>query len=216
MDSSGFDLDDANKYIRQTLAPVEGIFKEMEDYAKQHNIPIIKPEVGKLLAVLGNILKPSRILEIGTAIGYSAILMSKFVKPGGVIDTIDRNGVMIKTARLNIKRAGMDKIINVIAGDALEVLMCLEKRYHMIFIDASKGQYAEFLPECLRMLETGGLLVSDNVLYRGIVIDSSIVRRRDKTIAYRLKEYLEKLCRNKELETTILPVADGVSLSVKR
>lgn len=205
-----------NEYIRKTIKMSEGILKELREFAEEHHVPIIQPEVARLLEVLGGILKPKRILEVGTAMGYSAILMSSFLEPGGKIDTIDRYELMIDRAKENIRRAGLEDVVNIIAGDAMEVLRCLDKRYDMIFLDAAKGQYIEFLPECLRMLNKGGLLVSDNVLYKGMVANDDLVIRRKKTIVRRMRDYLDSICGNEELETSIIPIGDGVAVSYKK
>ncbi len=207
--------DGINQYIRKTLRPGEGLLMELEQYAAEHHVPIIKPEVASLLIVLGRLVKPARILEIGTAIGYSSILLSGILAPGGRIDTIERNDDMLHKAHENIKKAGLADTIAVIAGDATEVLGCLDKRYDMVFMDAAKGQYPEFLPECLRMLRNGGLLVSDNVLYKGMVASDELVVRRKKTIVNRMRSYLDSICKDPNLDTSILPVGDGVALSYK-
>jgi predicted O-methyltransferase YrrM len=123
---------------------------------------------------------------------------------------------MVLKARENIKKVGLENTIGIIAGDAEEVLRCLDKQYDMVFLDAAKGQYSEFLPECLRMLRKGGLLVSDNVLYKGMIANDELIVRRKKTIVNRMRTYLETLCENPSLDTSILPVGDGVALSYKR
>jgi len=205
-----------NNYIRNTIKENDSILKELEDFAKENHVPIIQPEVAKLLLVTGKLLKPKRILEVGTAIGYSAIILSKVLDEGGKIDTVDRYELMIERAQINIKRAGLENTVNIIVGDAVEVLRCLDKKYDMIFLDAAKGQYPEFLPECMRMLNKGGLLFSDNVLYKGMVANDDLVVRRKKTIVKRLRDFLSSICENEELDTSILPVGDGVALSYKK
>jgi len=202
-------------YIRKTINRNEGILKELERYAEKNHVPIVQPEVARLITVLGNIQKPGRILEIGTAIGYSAILMTSFLKQGGKIDTIERYEKMAEKARENIKMAGKEDTINIIIGDAMDVLACLDKQYDMIFVDAAKGQYPEFLPHCMRMLVKGGLLISDNVLYQGMVATDELVVRRKKTIVTRLRNYLTTICNSDELETCIIPIGDGVAVSYK-
>ena len=204
-----------NDYIRKTIRKSSGILDELEKFAEKNHIPIVQPEVARLITVLGRIQKPERILEVGTAIGYSAILLSEIVKPGGRIDTIDRYELMLNYAKENIKRAGKEHIINVISGEALDVLRCLDKKYDMIFLDAAKGQYMEFLPECLRMLNTGGLIISDNILYKGMVANDDLVVRRKKTIGKRMRTYLDYICNNEQLDTCIIPIGDGVAVSYK-
>jgi predicted O-methyltransferase YrrM len=138
------------------------------------------------------------------------------LEPDGKIDTIERFELMADKAKENVKRAGKEDIINIIVGDASEVLPCLDKRYDMIFLDAAKGQYPEFLPDCLRMLNIGGLLISDNVLYKGMVANDELVVRRKKTIVKRMRTYLDSICNHEQLDTTILPVGDGVAISYKK
>lgn len=208
--------DYVNNYIRETIHKNEGILKELEEYATLHHVPIIQPEVARLLTVTGKLVKPTKILEIGTAIGYSAILMAEVLEIGGKIDTIDRSEKMILLAKDNIKRAGMEDRINIITGDALDVLQCLDKTYDLIFMDAAKGQYSEFLPECLRMLKSGGVLFSDNVLYKGMVASDELIVFRKKTIVKRMREYLEIICNSKELDSSIIPIGDGVAISYKK
>lgn len=209
-------MDQNNDYIRNILGQSVGLLKELEQFAKEQHVPIITPEVAQLLIVLGRLIKPARILEVGTAIGYSSILLAGILAPGGRIDTIERQEGMLLKARENIKKAELENTISVIAGDAEEVLRCLDKQYDMVFLDAAKGQYPEFLPECLRMLKKGGLLVSDNVLYKGMVANDELVVRRKKTIVNRMRTYLDSLCEDPTLDTSILPVGDGVALSYKR
>ena len=201
------------EYIRKTIKRKSGLLAELEEYAEQYHVPIVQPEVANLISVLGRMQKPSNILEIGTAIGYSAILMSEFLEPGGRIDTIERYDRMIELARENIKKAALEDAINVIAGDATEVLQCLDRQYDMIFLDAAKGQYPEFLPECLRMLKKGGILVSDNVLYKGMTANDELVVRRKKTIVKRMRDYLNRICNDENLDTCIIPIGDGVAVS---
>ncbi len=205
-----------NEYIRKTIKQNTGILKELENHALENHVPIIQPEVAALLTLLGRLVKPVRILEVGTAIGYSSILLSQILEPDGRIDTIERYGLMIEKAKGNIKAAGLENTINIIEGDALEVLKCLDRPYDMIFLDAAKGQYPEFLPECVRVLKKGGLLVSDNVLYKGMIANEELVVRRKKTIVKRLRDFLDSLCRDESLDTSIIPIGDGVALSYKK
>ena len=153
-----------NQYIKKLINKNQGILGDMEEYAHSNHIPIIHLEVANFLSVIGNMVKPKKILEIGTAIGYSAIFMSGFLETGGSIDTIERNYEMVDLAKENIKKAQLEDVIHVLIGDALNVLRCLDKKYDMIFLDGAKGKYSEFLPECLRMLNPSGVLISDKSL----------------------------------------------------
>lgn len=204
------------EYIRATIKPNTGILSELEEYAAINHVPIIQPEVAALMKVIGRMHRPSRILEVGTAIGYSSILFSGFLQEKGIIDTIERNDEMIEVARRKIKSVGLGETINVIAGDAIEVLACLDKTYDMIFLDAAKGQYNEFLDLSKRMLPAGGLLVSDNVLYKGMIATDTLVVRRKKTIVNRMRSFLKTLCKDEDFETSIIPIGDGVALSYKK
>ena len=205
-----------NEYVRNTIRKNDGILKELEEFAEKNHVPIIQPEVARLMQVLGRIIRPKNILEVGTAIGYSAILLSEILEPDGKIDTIDRYELMIERAKENIKRAGLSDVINVITGDALDVLKCLDKKYDLIFLDAAKGQYMEFLPECMRMLKPKGVLLSDNVLYKGMVANDELVVRRKKTIVRRMRDYLDVICNCDELETSLIPVGDGFAISYRK
>lgn len=204
------------EYIRATIKPNIGLLAELEQYAFKNRVPIIQPEVAALMKVIGNMKQPTRILEVGTAIGYSSILFSGFLHPDGIIDTIERNEEMIELARKNIKSLGLQKTINVIAGDAIDVLACLDKNYDMIFLDAAKGQYTEFLEQSKRMLLPKGILVSDNVLYKGMVASEDLVVKRKKTIVANMRGFLKTLCEDESFETSIIPIGDGVALSYKR
>ncbi|NSW92350.1 MAG: O-methyltransferase [Firmicutes bacterium] len=204
-----------NEYIRNTIKEDQGVLLELRKFAALNNIPVIQPETARLLLVLGLIIKPRKILEIGTAIGYSSILLAGTLSPGGVVDTIESYGEMVEMARYNIKRAGCQDKINSIAGDAAEVLRCLDKRYDLILLDAAKGQYLELLPDCIRLLSIRGVLISDNVLYKGMVANDRLIIRRKKTIVKRLREYLKCICNKSDVETCILPVGDGVAVTVK-
>ena len=208
-------FDYINEYIRSTIKEDQGILLELRKFAELNNIPIIQPETAKLILILGLMAKPQKILEAGTAIGYSSILLAGTLRDGGIIDTIEDDDKMLEIARHNIRRAGCQDRINSIAGDAIEVLRCLDKKYDFILLDAAKGQYIELLPDCIRLLNTGGVLVSDNVLFKGMVANDRLVLRRKKTIVKRLREYLNRICNNPDLETSILPVGDGVAISIK-
>ena len=163
------------------------------------------------------IKRPMRILEVGAAVGFSSILMSEYMPEGGHITTIENYDKRIPIARANFKRAGKEEQIDLIEGDALEVMHGLKGPYDLIFVDAAKGQYIHYLPEVMRLLGTDGVLVSDNVLQEGDIIESRFaVERRNRTIHSRMREYLYELKHHDQLQTSIIPLGDGVALSVKR
>lgn len=191
--------------------------EELEQYAKKTDVPIIRPQVQNLLKLLLAMKEPKTILEVGTAIGFSALLMSEYGPRDCHITTIEKYEVRIPIARENFKKAGKEKEITLIEGDATQILKELTEPYDMIFMDAAKGQYIHFLPDILRLLPTGGILVSDNVLQDGDVLQSRYaVTRRDRTIHSRMREYLYELKHHEGLQTDILPIGDGVTVSVKK
>lgn len=190
---------------------------ELEAYSKKTQVPIIRKETQSLIRTLLVMNKPKRILEVGTAIGFSALFMREFMPKDGHITTIEKYEKRIPLARENFKRFDTDERITLIEGDAADVLKQLEGPFDFIFMDAAKGQYIHFLPEVLRLLETGGVLLSDNVLQDGDVIQSRFaVARRDRTIHKRMRDYLYTLKKHEQLETAILTLGDGVALSVKK
>ena len=189
---------------------------EIEKFALETQVPIIRRSMQSLLKFLLKFTKPKSILEVGTAIGFSALLMSEYAPEDCHITTIEKYEKRIPIAQENFKRAGKEKEITLIPGDATEVLKTLEDPYDFLFMDAAKGQYIHFLPDILRLLPPGGLLISDNVLQDGDIIESRFaVTRRNRTIHARMREYLYTLTHHDELETVVLPVGDGATLSVK-
>lgn len=192
---------------------LNGIEKE----AKETNVPIIRTQVQSLLKLLLAMRKPATILEVGCAIGFSALLMSEYGPEDCHITTIEKYEKRISVARENFRRAGKEERITLLEGDAAEILQKMTGAYDMIFMDAAKGQYIYFLPDVLRLLAPGGILLSDNVLQDGNILESRFaVTRRNRTIHSRMREYLYELKHHPQLETVILPVGDGVTLSVKR
>lgn len=189
---------------------------ELEQFALKNNVPVIRQEVQSLLRLFLAIQRPKQILEVGTAIGFSALLMSEYGPKGCKITTIEKYEKRIPDALENFKRAGKEKDITLLAGDAAEILKGLTGTYDFIFMDAAKGQYVHFLPQALKLLPPGGLLVSDNVLQDGDVIESRYaVTRRNRTIHTRMREYLYRLKHMEELETAIVPIGDGVTISTR-
>ena len=191
--------------------------EELEKYSRETNVPIIRPQMQSLLKFLLAWGKPMKILEVGTAIGFSALLMSEYAPEGCHITTIEKYEKRIPLARENFKKAGKEENITLLEGDATEILAGLTEEYDLIFMDAAKGQYINFLPDILRLMAPGAILVSDNILQDGDIVESKYaVTRRNRTIHNRMREYLYALTHHEELETVILPVADGVTLSAKK
>jgi len=190
---------------------------QLEMEALRDHVPIIRRETQSLLKVLLELTAPSRILEVGTAVGFSALLMSTYGPGECRITTIENYEKRISAARENFKKAGKEKQITLLEGDAQKVLKTLEEPFDFMFMDAAKGPYIHFLPDILRLLVKGGILISDNVLQDGDIIQSHFaVERRNRTIYKRMREYLGTLKNSSELETAILPLGDGVALSVRK
>ncbi|MBU3839956.1 MAG: O-methyltransferase [Candidatus Ruminococcus intestinipullorum] len=193
------------------------ILETIEQEALESFVPIIRKEMQSFLKVLLMIQKPMCILEVGTAVGFSALLMSEAAPKGCKITTIENYEKRIPIARENFKRAGREEQITLIEGDAMQVLKEQQGCYDFIFMDAAKAQYIHYLPEVVRLLKSGGTLVTDNVLQDGDIIESRYaVERRNRTIHSRMREYLYELKHHTELVTSIIPLGDGVAVSVKK
>ena len=193
------------------------ILETIEREARASDVPIIRREMQSFLKVLISLQKPASILEVGTAVGFSALLMSEYAPVGCRITTIENYEKRIPIARENFIRAGKEERITLIEGDAAKVLAQLGGEFDFIFMDAAKGQYIHYLPDVMRLLSEGGCLVSDNVMQDGDVIESRFaVERRNRTIHARMREYLYELKHREDLVTSILPLGDGVAVSVKQ
>jgi len=189
----------------------------LEKEARASYVPIIRKEMKNFLRVMLKMQNPKKILEIGTAIGFSALFMAEQVKKDCKITTIENYDKRIPIALENFKKANRQEQIKLIAGDALEVLEKLEDPFDFIFLDAAKGQYCSYLPHLLRLLPEGGILVSDNVLQEGELMESHfIVERRNRTIHKRMREYLYEITHSQELFTSVIPLGDGVTVSIRR
>lgn len=193
------------------------ILETIEKEALDTFVPIIRKEMQSFLKVLLSIQKPKKILEVGTAVGFSALLMSEYAPEDCQITTIEKYEKRIPIARENFKRAGKEHQITLLEGDALEILKGLEESFDFIFMDAAKAQYIYYMPEVIRLLNQGGILVSDNVLQDGDIIESRFaVERRNRTIHSRMREYLYALKHEERLLTSIIPLGDGVAVSVRK
>ncbi|MBQ2706299.1 MAG: O-methyltransferase [Agathobacter sp.] len=203
-------------YINSLDRGNTAILDTIEKEALDSYVPIIRKEMQSFLKLLLAMQKPKRILEVGTAVGFSAILMAEYNPFPCEITTIENYEKRIPIARENFMRAGKQNQITLIEGDATEVLKTLEEPYDMIFMDAAKGQYINFMPDILRLLKKDGVLVSDNVLQDGDIIESHyVVTRRNRTIHKRMREYLYELTHRDDLVTAVLPIGDGITVSTK-
>ena len=190
---------------------------ELEKEALRQEVPIVRKDMQNFLKFLLAARAPEKILEVGTAVGFSALLMAEYGPENCQITTIENYEKRIPVARENFKRAGRESQITLLEGDAAQVMPKINESYDWIFMDAAKGQYLNFLPEVLRLLKPGGILISDNVLFDGEIIESRYaVIRRNRTIHRRMREYLYTLTHSRELVTTVLPVGDGAAVSVKK
>ena len=190
--------------------------KIIKEKALENHIPIIMDDT---LEVVSKILienKPERILEIGTAVGYSAMCFSEYLQENGKIDTIERDEERIAEAKINIKNVGVEDKINIYEGDAVEILPTLNEKYDVVFIDAAKGKYPFFLKEALRMIKPTGIIIADNILYKGYVM-SDYNKHKQRTAVRNLREYIKEVTENSKIETEILEVGDGLAISkIKR
>ena len=204
-------------YMHSLEKPNNNVLEEIEQQAHIDGVPIIRKEMESFLRVMLTITKPKRILELGTAVGYSAILMSEAIEKDASIITIENYEKRIVQARDNFKKADKEDVITMLEGDAMEIMPGLEgDSFDFVFMDAAKGQYINFMPQVLRLLKTGGVLVSDNVLQDGDIIESHyIVERRNRTIYKRMREYLYELTHSDELVTAVMPIGDGITVSTK-
>ncbi|MDK2804845.1 O-methyltransferase [Thermoanaerobacterium thermosaccharolyticum] len=207
-------IDSDVKFIRQLFDTRQGILKDIEDYANKNFIPIVKPEVAKFLETIIKIKQPENILEIGTAIGYSSIVMLSAYENSKVF-TIEKDMDMAEIAKENFIKASLLNRVELIKGDALDVLPCLNRKYDLIFIDASKGHYKEFFDESLKVLKHNGVLICDNILYKGYVVNEVHVKHKRRTIVYRMRDFISYILNKTGISTSIIPIGDGLSISVK-
>lgn len=204
-------------YINSLDTGSSVLLNEIEEEAIVSYVPIIRKETQNFLKVILEMKRPKEILEVGTAVGFSALLMSEHVDADCHITTIEKYEPRIPIAKENFKRAGKEHQITLLEGDAADFLKTLQGPYDFIFMDAAKGQYIHFLPDILRLLTVGGVLISDNVLQDGDIIQSRFaVERRNRTIHSRMREYLYTLTHHEQLTTSLLPLGDGVTLSIKK
>ena len=186
--------------------------EKIKKKALEDKVPIIMDDTLEVVAKILTEIKPNKIMEIGTAVGYSAICFSEYLQENGKIDTIERDTERVKEARENIKKAEVEDKINIYEGDAVEILPTLNDEYDVVFIDAAKGKYPFFLNQALRMIRQGGVIIADNVLYKGYVM-SDYNKHKQRTAVRNLREYIAEITNNDKLETKILEVGDGLAIS---
>ena len=204
------------EYLRGLIGENKGILKEIEDFAKENGVPIVQKEAGKFLEFMVSMKRPLKILELGTAIGYSSILMYNAAKTNPDIVTIERSQEMIKLAKENLKKFNLEDKITIKEGDCLEILENLDEEFDLIFMDAGKGHYNHFLPHCLRLLKQDGIIIADNVLFRGMVPSDDLVKRRKITIVKRMRTYLDMVSNDENLITSVIPMGDGIAITKRR
>lgn len=204
-------------YINSLDTGNTGFLNCMEKEALETYVPIIRKETQQFLKLLLSMNRPEKILEIGTAVGFSALFMAEYNPVSCEIVTIENYERRIRSARENFKKAGREEQITLIEGDAAVILPSMKGMFDFIFLDAAKGQYIRFLPELLRLLKAGGTLVTDNVLQDGDIVESKYaVTRRNRTIHKRMREYLYEIMHNKALVSAVLPIGDGLAVSTKK
>lgn len=210
------DYESLQIYLRSLKKDNDPLLEKIRAKAMEEGVPIIRDEMADFMAFLMKLLKPNKVLEVGAAVGYSALVMKKNLPDSTHITTMELDEGRIAQARLNFEEAKADNI-TLLEGDATPILQSLESEdYDFIFMDAAKGQYIVWLPEIMRILKKGGVLVTDNVLFDGDVLRSRYgVVRRDRTIHERLREYLYTLKNTEGLTTTIVNIGDGAALTIK-
>ncbi len=190
------------------------LLSEIEKYGRENKIPILLDESLEYISNILKNVKPYRVLEIGTAIGFSSICFSKYLADGGRIDTIEIESLRVEQALENIERVGVSDKIRVLEGDALDILPYLNEKYDVIFIDASKGKYIEFFEHALRLCKVNGYIIADNVLYKGMVM-SDYNKHKQRTAVNKLRSFIDIVLENKDLESNLIEIGDGLTVSKK-
>ena len=204
------------EYIRGLIPEDTGILSEIEHFARENKVPIVQKETAKFLEFMVSMKKPLKILELGTAIGYSSILMYQASNTNPSIVTIERDEKMIEMAKQNLEKFNLNNKITIKEGDCLEILESLDDSFDIIFMDAGKGHYNHFLPHCLRLLKEDGIIIADNVLFRGMVPCNDLVKRRKITIVKRMRNYLDIVSKDENIITSVIPMGDGIAITKRR
>ena len=202
-------------YLNDTLPDTDGFLYEMERYAGENTVPIIQKEVRCFLGTLLRLIKPKSIVELGTAIGYSSVFMSGYLPEDGKIITFEREKDYYTLAKENIKKSGKENMIEIVFGDAYENVKKLNGKYDVIFMDANKSMYRYYFDTLFPLLNKGGVIICDNILYKGMISNDDLAPRKQNTIITNIREFLTFISNDPRLETSIIPIGDGVSVSVK-
>ncbi|MFD3156467.1 O-methyltransferase [Haloimpatiens sp. FM7330] len=213
---SNITYDYIEKYLKSLIVEEKDVLREMEVFAHENSVPIVQKETARFLELMINLKKPKKILELGAAIGYSSILMCLSSNMQSEIVTVERSEKMIELANENIKKYNLEKKIEIVQGECIEVLENLDEKFDMIFMDAGKGHYNHYLPHCLRLLEDDGVIIADNVLFKGMVATDELVKRRKITIVKRMRKYLEDINDSSKFVTTVIPMGDGIAVTMRR
>ena len=207
---------DIEQYIRNTLKPFEGYMQEIYEHAEKEGVPVAKIETVRALGVILALKKPKSILELGCAVGFTSAFFASYLDTDGHIDTVECDVDMVETAKSNMKKLGLEGIVRVVFAEALDYLKNIDKKYDMIFIDAAKGQYERYFDICSNLLNSNGVIIADNVLYRGMVAKADKIPHRQNTLVERLRSFLDRITKDERFDTSILSVGDGLSISVKK
>ena len=204
-------------YLRDCLKKRSGLLAQMEEYAQNNGVPIVQPETSKFIETLIMSVKPKKILEVGCAIGYSSIVMAE-ASPESEITTLEFDENIAKVAKENIEKAGLSNRIKVIYADARDYIpyMDSDDYFDLVFLDGPKAHYINMLDDCMRLLKTGGILMCDNILYKGMTADDGLLIKRKVTIVKRLRKLIDELTIREDMETSILTIGDGMTISVKK
>lgn len=208
-------VEEISTYLKGLIPNSPEILAGIEEYAAINNVPIISLEGARLLQLLVKINKSKTILEVGTAIGYSTAWLASGIIGEGKVTTIELDEERAKIAHENLNKLNLSDKVEILVGDAREIIPKLKEKYDYIFIDAAKGQYNNYLQNSLPLLNQGGILVADNVLFRGMVAQSEI-NKKYKTLIKGLRQFLKDLYLQPELDTVVLPIGDGISISTKK
>ena len=211
------DMDRISSFIDSFIVDDEGILGEIYMSAIKRGVPVIRRSAKEFLKTQLLIKKPKNILEIGTAIGYSSLYMSQYIDEDGRITTLELDETRVIEAKENIKKLGKEEVIKVIKGDALETISTLpDDSYDFLFVDAAKGQYINYYEDVIRIAKTGAVIISDNILQDGEILESHFtVEKRNRTIHDRMRDYIYKITHDERVESSILPLADGMAVTIK-